>query len=107
MAYFTVGSKEEKWKAYLYAGIVMICALGEAIVHHPMFLGVMRAGMHLRIATSALIYRKVRFSLSFIFLESEFCNGLLHSWIKADSNAALYDTPPSSNLNIFLFEYVM
>ncbi|CAB3995223.1 Multidrug resistance-associated 4, partial [Paramuricea clavata] len=58
VAYFTVGSNEEKWKAYLYAGIVIACALGEAIVHHPMFLGVMRAGMHLRIATSALIYRK-------------------------------------------------
>ena len=63
VAYFTVGSDEEKWKAYVYAGIVITCALGEAIVHHPMFLGVMRAGMHLRIATSALIYRKV--SLSF------------------------------------------
>jgi hypothetical protein len=65
VAYFTVGSNEEKWKAYLYAGIVIACALGEAIVHHPMFLGVMRAGMHLRIATSALIYRKVRFCYYF------------------------------------------
>ena len=59
VAYFTVGSTETKWKAYVYAGIIVACALGEAIVHHPMFLGVMRAGMHLRIATSALIYRKV------------------------------------------------
>ncbi|XP_028401399.1 multidrug resistance-associated protein 4-like [Dendronephthya gigantea] len=58
VAYFTVGSDEEKWNAYLYAGIIIACALGEAIVHHPMFLGVMRAGMHLRIATAALIYRK-------------------------------------------------
>ena len=62
MAYFTVGSDEEKWKAYMYAGIIIVCALGEATVHHPMFLGVMRAGMHLRIATSALIYRKVNFT---------------------------------------------
>jgi hypothetical protein len=84
VAYFTVGSKEEKWKAYLYAGIVVICALGEAIVHHPMFLGVMRAGMHLRIATSALIYRKVRLSLFFTNSKSVFHNCL--SWITPDLN---------------------
>lgn len=63
VAYFTVGSNEEKRNAYVYAGIIVACALVEAIVHHPMFLGVMRAGMHLRIATSALIYRKVSASL--------------------------------------------
>ena len=63
VAYFAVGSKEERWKAYLYASIIIICSLGETFVHHPMFLGVMRAGMHLRIATSALIYRKVRQNL--------------------------------------------
>lgn len=59
VAYFTIGSTEEKWKAYLYAVIMIACAFGESIVPHPMFLGVMRAGMHLRVAAAALIYRKV------------------------------------------------
>ncbi|XP_046853156.1 ATP-binding cassette sub-family C member 4-like isoform X2 [Xenia sp. Carnegie-2017] len=58
VAYFTIGSTEEKWKAYLYAVIMIACAFGESIVPHPMFLGVMRAGMHLRVAAAALIYRK-------------------------------------------------
>ena len=37
-----------------------------------MFLGVMRAGMHLRIATSALIYRKVSAGLVSICIRLSF-----------------------------------
>ena len=60
MEYFVPNSGVTKFEAYMYAlGVVGMSAL-YTFTHHPYFFGVMRTGMRIRIASCALIYRKVQ-----------------------------------------------
>ena len=56
---FYDGVEDNRNIGYVYATVILCCAFFEAILHHPLFLELLRTGMNLRVAASALVYRKV------------------------------------------------
>lgn len=59
VAVFQDGVEENKADGYIYATIIAIGAFSESLLHHPLFLELLRTGMNIRVAVSALVYRKV------------------------------------------------
>eukprot|EP00947_MAST-08B_sp_MAST-8B-sp1_P005468 g5468.t1 len=43
----------------LWAAALMVCGLGQAVIHHQLYLYTMRAGWNLRIATTGLMHEKL------------------------------------------------
>ncbi|XP_070582140.1 ATP-binding cassette sub-family C member 4-like [Ptychodera flava] len=56
--YFSPDSQMTDKEAYLHAMGVSLCTITRAIIHHPHFFGTQRIGMHVRIASCAMIYKK-------------------------------------------------
>ena len=61
-------------QAYLYAMGISLCTVGLVMLHHPYFFSITRLGMQLRIASSALIYRKV----CVVVGSKTFCGSVCH-----------------------------
>ena len=57
--YFDDSASVSTSEAYLYALGMTLCAAILALTHHPYFYIVQRIGMAVRVACSALIYKKV------------------------------------------------
>lgn len=59
LRYYRPDSQMTKNEAYLWAGGVVMCSTITFLVIHPCMLGIMHAGMKIRVACCSLIYRKV------------------------------------------------
>ncbi|XP_077986963.1 LOW QUALITY PROTEIN: ATP-binding cassette sub-family C member 4-like [Glandiceps talaboti] len=56
--YFSPSSGISENEAYAYATGVCLCTILHPIVHHPHYHATLRLGMHLRIASCSMIYKK-------------------------------------------------
>ena len=59
--YFDSTGRVSTFEAYMYALGMTGCSAMQALTHHPYFYHVQRIGMGVRVACSALIYKKVVF----------------------------------------------
>ncbi|XP_066143996.1 ATP-binding cassette sub-family C member 4-like isoform X1 [Euwallacea fornicatus] len=59
LEYYEPNSKMTKTEAYYYAGAIAICSLISQTFQHTFMLHNFHVGMKIRVATSALVYRKV------------------------------------------------
>jgi hypothetical protein len=72
---FSVEAQDEEdlvLKQYLYAGGICLTTFVSVMSVHPSIFGFQHIGMKIRIASSSLIYRKVRQSVSLILNLNQF-----------------------------------
>ena len=64
LSYFQPEPAISQTDAYVAAALLSLVSLTEGILHAPTFFLNQRRGLHLRIATGSLVYRKVSTSTS-------------------------------------------
>ena len=65
--YFQTDSTIPDWQAYMYATGVFLSSAMYTLTVHPYYFGTQHVGMRTRIATCALIYKKVHYYAEYIY----------------------------------------